>query len=131
MKEVLQFFKDNPTYFLATMEAQQPRVRPFGAVMEYEGKLYMITGKSKGVYRQMQQNPAIEVCGMSADGAWLRVAAKAVFDESLAAKSAMLEANPSLKSLYSANDDNIAVFYLEGATAVFASFTAPPRTIRF
>lgn len=132
MNEVLDFLQANPTYFLATMDGAQPRVRPFGAVMGYEDRLYMITSNEKDCYKQMQANPKVEICGIDPTAAnWLRVSATVVFDTSIEAKQAMLDTNPNLKNLYSIDDGIMEVFYLKDATASFCSFTAEPRTIRF
>ncbi len=130
MDEVLKFLKDNPTYYLATMEGDQPRVRPFGTIALFEGRLYFQTGHVKSVYQQLIANPKIEICGF-ANGQWLRIAATAVRDDRREARAAVLEDYPSLQAMYSPDDGNCEVFYLQDATATFSSFTAEPRTIRF
>lgn len=131
MEKVLTFLRENPTFYLATLEGEQPRVRPFGAVALFENRLYLITNNQKSVYRQLQANPNLELCVTAEDGAWLRVTAKAVFDSRREARVAMLEQNPSLTKLYHADDGVMEVFYLKDATAVFASFTAEPETVTF
>lgn len=131
MKEVLKFLKDNPTFFLATTEGDQPRVRPFGAVTAFEGKLYLITSNQKPVFRQLRENPKIELCAADANGNWLRVAAAAVCDQRPEARAQMLEDVPMLKQLYAVDDGIIEVFYLSDASAVFSSFTSEPRTVTF
>ena len=130
MEEVFEFLKKCQTFYLATVEGNQPRVRPFGAVNIFEGKLYIQTGKSKNVSKQMQINPNIEISGM-ADGKWIRLEAKVVRDDRREAKESMLDANPMLKSMYSADDDNTEVLYLESAKAKICSFTEPPIVIEF
>jgi len=130
MQEVYDFLKKCGTYYLATVEGDQPRVRPFGTVELFEGRLYIQTGKSKEVSKQIQANPRVEICAF-ADGRWLRVAGKLVRDDRVEAKRHMLDAYPSLKSMYSAEDDNTEVLYFEEATATFSSFTEAPRTVRF
>lgn len=130
MQEVYDFLKKCGTYYLATVEGDQPRVRPFGTVELFEGRLYIQTGKSKEVSKQIQANPRVEICAF-ADGRWLRVAGKMVRDDRVEAKRHMLDAYPSLKSMYSAEDDNTEVLYFEEATATFSSFTEAPRTVRF
>lgn len=130
MEEVFEFLKKCGTFYLATEDGDQPRVRPFGAINIYEGKLYLQTGKVKNVSKQMQVNPKVEICGFM-DGKWVRVEAKVVRDERIEAKESMLDANPELKSMYSANDDNTEVLYLEKAKATFSSFTEPPRVVEF
>lgn len=130
MQEVCEFLKKAETYYLATVEGDQPRVRPFGTINLFEGKLYIQTGKSKDVSRQLQANPKAEICAFC-DGVWLRIACELVRDENLAAKRDMLENYPALKAMYSAEDDNTEVLCLRNATATFSSFTAPPRTVTF
>ena len=131
MQEVLKFFRENPTFYLATVEGDQPRVRPFGAVAEFEGRLSLTTGNGKKVYAQLLKNPKIELFGMDAQGTWLRVEAEAVADDRREARKAMLDQNPSLRDLYSEDDGVMAVLFLRNATAVFASFTAEPKVVKF
>jgi len=130
MEEVYDFLKECGVFFLATEEGEQPRVRPFGAINVYEGKLYIQTGKVKNVSKQMQDNPNVELCGY-VDGKWIRVEGTVVRDERIEAKESMLDANPELKSMYSADDDNTEVLYFANGKATFSSFTEPPRVIEF
>lgn len=130
MKEVYAFLKACETYYLATVEGDQPRVRPFGTIDLYQGKLYFQTGASKSVSRQLHRNGKVELCAMQG-GTWLRLAATAVADDSLEAQRHMLDAYPNLKALYQAGDGNTEVFYLKDATATFSSFTEAPKVIRF
>ena len=130
MNEVYEFLKKCGTYYLATVEGDQPRVRPFGTVAVFENKLYIQTGKVKSVSRQIQANPKVEICAF-ADGTWLRVAGELVRDDRLEAKKFMLDQYPSLQAMYSAEDDNTEVLYFRSATAVFSSFTAAPKTVTF
>ncbi len=130
MQEVLDFLKSCGTYYLATTEGDQPRVRPFGTVHLFEGRLYIQTGKVKDVSKQMHVNPKIEICAFQ-DGAWIRVAATAVEDDRIEARQSMLNAYPSLQKMYSADDGNTEVFYLKDATATISSFTAEPKVIKF
>ena len=129
-REVYEFLKKCGTYYLATVEGDQPRVRPFGTVDLFEDKLYIQTGKVKAVSRQIQANPKVEICAF-AEGKWLRVAGTLVRDDRMAAKRHMLDNYPSLKTMYDAEDDNTEVLYFKDATATFSSFTEAPRTIRF
>lgn len=129
MQEVYEFLKNCETYYLATVEKDQPRVRPFGTVDIFEGKLYIQTGKIKEVSKQLQANPKAEICAC-AGGRWLRVAGKLIRDDRVEAKKHMLDNYPMLKTMYSADDNNIEVLYFEDATATFYSFTEEPRTIR-
>jgi uncharacterized pyridoxamine 5'-phosphate oxidase family protein len=130
MEEVYDFLKKCETFYLATEEGDKPRVRPFGAVNIFEGKLYIQTGKSKNVSKQMQENPNVEISGM-ADGKWIRLEGKVVRDDRQEAKVSMLDANPMLKNMYSADDDNTEVLYFENAKATFYSFTEAPKVIEF
>ncbi len=130
MEKVFQFLKDAQTYYLATVEGDQPRVRPFGTVNVFEGKLYIQTGKSKDVSKQIQANPKVELCAFK-DGTWLRVAGTLVRDDRIEAKANMLDAYPSLKGMYSAEDDNTEVLYFKDATATFSSFTSAPEVVKF
>ena len=130
MNEVYEFLKKARTYYLATMDGDQPRVRPFGTVDLFEGRLYIQTGKSKKVSQQLQINPKAELCAFL-DGKWLRVAGTLVRDDRVEAKAHMLNNYPELKAMYSADDDNTEVLYFKDAEATFSSFTEAPRTIKF
>jgi len=130
MQEVYEFLKKCGTYYLATIDGDKPRVRPFGTVHIFENKLYIQTGKSKNVSKQMMNNPNIEICAMSG-GEWIRIQAVAVEDDRVEAKQSMLDAYPNLKSRYSATDDNTQVLYLKDAIATIASFTHDPKVIKF
>ena len=130
MEEVYEFLKRCGTFYIATEDGNQPRVRPFGVVNIFEEKLYIQTGKVKNVSKQMQINPNVEICGFI-DGKWIRLEGKVVRDDRREAKVSMLEANPILKDMYAADDDNTEVLYFENAKATFCSFTEEPRTIEF
>lgn len=130
MREVYDFLKKCGTYFIATMDGDQPRVRPFGTVDIFENRLYIQTGKVKNVSKQIKANPKIEICAMT-DGKWIRIEAIAVDDDRIEPKQHMLDAYPQLKSMYAADDDNTQVFYLKDATATIASFTDKPKVIKF
>jgi uncharacterized pyridoxamine 5'-phosphate oxidase family protein len=130
MQEVYEFLKKCGMYYLATVEGGQPRVRPFGTVDIFEGKLYIQTGKRKKVSKQMLENPRIEISTF--DGTkWLRVAATAIDDDRLEAKQHMLDKYPSLQGMYKADDGNTQVLYLKDATATFETFGGTPRVITF
>lgn len=130
MQEVFDFLKKCGTYYLATVENDQPRVRPFGTIDIFEGKLYIQTGKVKEVSKQIQANPNVEICAF-AGGEWLRVAGKLVRDDRIEAKKHMLDSFPNLKAMYSAEDDNTEVLYFENAVATFSSFVSESRTVKF
>ena len=130
MQEVYEFLKAAGTYYLATDEDGQPRVRPFGTVNIFDGKLYIQTGKVKDVSRQMHANPRIEICAMHG-GRWLRIEASAAVDDRREARVSMLEAYPSLQAMYSPDDGNTEVWYLRNATATFYSFTDATRSVSY
>ena len=130
MKEVYEFLKSCGTYYLATVEGDQPRVRPFGTVDLFEDKIYIQTGLVKPVAKQMAANPKVEISGM-AGGKWIRVAAEAVLDERIEAQEHMLDAYPHLRNMYQPGDGNTAVYYLKNATAQICSFTEAPKEIKF
>lgn len=129
MEEVYKFLKDCGTYYLATVDGDKPKVRPFGTINIFDGKLYIQTGKVKNVSKQIQKNPNIEICGFK-DGKWIRVSGKAIRDDRIEAKESMLNSYPELKSMYSATDDNTEVLYLENAEATVYSFTEEPKIIK-
>ena len=130
MEKVFQFLKDAETYYLATVEGDQPRVRPFGTIHIFEGKLYIQTGKVKDVSKQIMANGKVELCAMK-EGEWIRVAGTLVEDDRTEARQSMLDAYPSLQNMYAADDGNTQVFYLENATATISSFTHEPEVIKF
>lgn len=130
MERVCQFLKEVGTYYLATMEADQPRVRPFGTAHVFEGKLYIQTGKVKPVSKQLMANPKAEICAFHA-GTWVRISGELVEDDRVEARESMLDAYPSLRKMYDENDGNTQVLYFKNAEATISSFTAPPETIRF
>ena len=114
MEKVEKFLKDAGVYYLATVDGDQPRVRPFGALNIFEDKLYIQTGKSKNVSKQMQANPNVEICSFK-KGKWIRIEGKVIRDDRKEAKVSMLDSNPELKNMYSAEDDNSEVLYFENA----------------
>ena len=130
MEEVFDFLRKCGTFYIATEEGNQPRVRPFGVVNIFEKKLYIQTGKTKNVSKQIQNNPNVEVCSFI-DGIWIRLEGKLVRDDRREAKISMLDANPILKNMYSADDDNTEVLYFENAKATFCSFTEEPKIVEF
>ncbi|MBQ6560007.1 MAG: pyridoxamine 5'-phosphate oxidase family protein [Erysipelotrichaceae bacterium] len=130
MQEVLEFLKSCGVYYLATVDGDQPKVRPFGTAEVFEGKLYIQTGKKKDCYKQLVTNPNAEICCFK-DGTWMRLKGKLIPDERVEAKKDMLDKNPNLRGMYDENDDNTIVLYFEDAEATFYSFTAAPRTVTF
>ena len=130
MQEVYEFLKTCGVYYLATIDGDKPRVRPFGTAEIFEDKLYIQTGKKIDVYNQIEKNPNIEICACNGDK-WLRISATLVVDDRVEAKKDMLDKNPGLRSMYDENDDNTAVLYLKDAKATFSSFTEEPKIIEF
>ena len=130
IEKVCQFLDEAKVYYLATADGDQPRVRPFGTALVFEGRLYIQTGKIKPVSRQLGQNPKAEICAFNA-GKWVRVAGELINDDRIEAKEAMLDKYPSLKGMYSATDDNTQVLYFRNAVATFSSFGGEPETITF
>ena len=131
MNEVYEFLKSAGVYYLATVEGDKPRVRPFGTIDIFEDKLYIQTGKVKPVAHQMKANPKVELSAMTQDGKWIRIAAEAVLDDNIEAQTHMLDAYPNLKAMYQPGDGNTEVYYLKNAVAQICSFTEPPKTIEF
>lgn len=131
MNEVYEFLKQCGCYYLATVEGDQPRVRPFGTVDMFEGRIYIQTGKVKAVAAQMKENPKVEISASAQDGRWIRVAAEAVLDDNIKAQEHMLDAYPSLKAMYAPGDGNTEVYYLKNASAQICSFAEAPKTITF
>lgn len=130
MNRAFDFLKAAGTFYLATVDGDQPRVRPFGAVALFEDKLYITTGNGKAVFAQLMANPKIEISGM-VGGDWIRLSAVAVRDERREAKTAMLEQNPELRNLYNEDDGVMEVLYLTDATVTICSFTKPPVQFSF
>lgn len=130
MDKICNFLKEAGIYYLATVEGDQPRVRPFGTAIVYEGKLYIQTGKVKPVSKQLAENPKAEICAFK-DGVWLRVAGELVNDDRVEVKKAMLDEYSNLRAMYDENDDNTQVLYFKNGVATFSSFTAAPEIIEF
>ena len=130
MEKVCKFLKDAGVYYLATVEGDQPRVRPFGTAHIFEGKLYIQTGKIKPVAYQINANPKVELSAFK-DGVWIRVCGELVEDDRVEARKSMLDAYPELRRMYDENDGNTQVLYLKNATATFSSFTSAPEVVEF
>ena len=130
MQRVRDFLHETGFYFLATVDGDQPQVRPFGTAEIFEGKLYIQTGHVKPVARQIAANPKVAICAYNGKE-WLRVNATLVEDPRVEIKKAMLDAYPTLRAMYNENDGNTAVFYLKDAKATISSFTAPPVEFSF
>ncbi len=129
MEEVKEFLKEAKVYYLATVDENKPKVRPFGTIEIFEGKLYIQTGKKKDVSKQIQKNPYVEICAFN-NGKWIRIAGKLVRDDRIEAKEHMLNQYPELKGMYKADDDNTEVLYFEEALATIYSFTEEPKIIK-
>lgn len=130
MEKICNFLKEAGVYYLATMDAEQPRVRPFGTALLFEGKLYIQTGKVKPVSKQLAANPKAEICAFK-DGVWLRIAGELVEDDRVEAKKAMLDEYSNLRAMYDENDGNTQVLYFKNGVATFSSFKAPEEVIKF
>ena len=130
MERVCNFLKDAGVYYLATVEGDQPRVRPFGTAHIFEGKLYIQTGKVKPVSKQIAMNPKVEISAFK-EGVWLRLAGELVNDERVEAKKSLLDVYENLRGMYNENDDNTQVLYIQNAVATFCSFGAPEEVVTF
>ena len=130
MERICNFLREAGVYYLATVEGEQPRVRPFGTALIFEGKLYIQTGKVKPVSKQIGLNPKVEICAFK-DGTWLRLAGELATDERVEAKKAMLDEYTNLRAMYNEMDDNTQVLYFKNGVATFSSFTAPEEVITF
>lgn len=128
MKEIYEFLKECNTYYLATIEDDQPRVRPFGTINIFEDKLYIQTSKQKNVSKQIQNNNKVEICGFK-NGEWIRLSGELVRDDRIEAKKDMLDHYPNLRGMYDEHDDNTEVLYFKNGTATISSFTNRPKTI--
>lgn len=129
MQKVYDFLKNAGTYYLATMDGDQPRVRPFGTINIFDGKLYIQTGKAKDISKQLMANPKAEICAFNGEE-WIRVAGELTEDDRVEAKKDMLDNYPSLRAMYDENDGNTQVFYFKNATATISSFTHAPEVIK-
>ena len=130
MKRACEFLKNAEVYYLATVEGDQPRVRPFGTINEFEGKLYIQTGKVKPTSTQLAVNNKAEICAFK-DGAWVRIACELIEDDRVEAKKSMLDAYPYLRGMYDENDGNTQVFYMQNVTATFSAFGKSPEIVEF
>ena len=130
MERVCKFLKEAGVYYLATVEGDQPRVRPFGTAHIFERKLYIQTGKVKPVSKQIIANPKVEISAFK-DGKWIRIAGELVEDDRVEAKKSMLDAYPNLRGMYDENDGNTQVLYFKNAVATFASFGGAPEVVEF
>lgn len=128
MKKALEFLQESGTFYLATTEGDQPRVRPFGVAFEYEGKLYFVTSNQKNCFKQMIENPKVEISAMNKNGEWIRVTGEVANDDRREVKELALEAAPMLKSMYSVDDGVFSVLYFTKGEATISSFTAAPET---
>ena len=128
IERVYQFLEEAGTYYLATVEGDQPRVRAFGTQLLYEGKLYIQTGKIKPVSKQIKANPKVEICAFK-DGKWLRLSGILERDERREVKKAMLDKIPTLRAMYNEDDGNTEMLYFKSGEATFSSFVAPSEKV--
>ena len=130
MERVCKFLKEAGTYYIATVDGDKPRVRPFGTIHIFNGRLYIQSGKRKDFAKQVEKNPNVELCAFK-DGEWLRLSGKLVYDDDRQARVSMLDAYPQLKAMYDPDDGNTAVYYFKDAEAAFCSFTKAPEIVTF
>lgn len=130
MKETYEFLKKCGVFYIATIDGDRPRVRPFGAINMFENKIYLQTGKVKNVSKQIEKNNHVEICGFS-DGRWIRIETELIRDDRVEAKKNMLDNNPELRSMYNEEDDNTEVLYLKNSKATIYSFTEAPIVMEF
>jgi uncharacterized pyridoxamine 5'-phosphate oxidase family protein len=130
MKEVDEFLRNCGVFYLATIDENKPRVRPFGITNIFDNKLYVLTGKKKDVFKQIQKNQNVEISANIGER-WIRIEGKLINDDNQEAKKSILDNNPQLRAMYSEDDDNTAVLYFENAKATFYSFTEEPKTVEF
>lgn len=130
MEEIVKFLKESGMYFIATVDGDKPKVRPFGTSEIFENHLYIQTGKKKDVFKQIVSNNNVEICAFNKDK-WIRISGNLILDDRLEAKKYMLDKNPTLRSMYDENDDNTAVLYFEKGKAVIYSFTEDSKVIEF
>ena len=130
MEEIAKFLKECGVYYLATVDGDKPKVRPFGTVDIFDNHLYIQTGKKKDVYKQIEKNNNVEICAFK-DGKWIRIFGKLIPDERTEAKKHMLDNYPDLRGMYDENDDKTIVLYFENARAVISSFAGENRIIEF
>lgn len=130
MKRAMEFLKECKTFYLSTVEEDQARVRPFGAIFEYEGKLYTASNNTKKVFAQLMKNPKAEFCGMS-NGKWIRISCELYNDDRREAKEYALEAEKTLQSMYNIEDGIFSVLYLKNASATIYSFAGEPESFTF
>jgi uncharacterized pyridoxamine 5'-phosphate oxidase family protein len=130
MKTVFDFLKKVNTYYLATVDGDQPRVRPFGTINIFDGKLYIQSGKSKEVAKQIKANPKVELSAFDGE-TWIRVSGTLVEDGRAEAQESLLDAYPHLRDRYAVGDGNSVVYYLKDAVAIFSTFKGEPKEVRF
>jgi uncharacterized pyridoxamine 5'-phosphate oxidase family protein len=126
MRAILDFLKKTDTYYIATIDDNMPRVRPFGTINLFDDKLWIQTGKAKSFYEQIKKNPNFELVGF-VGSEWLRVNGTLVEDNRTDAQVSMLEAYPQLKNIYAVDDGNNVVFYLNIKSAILYSFGKEPQ----
>ena len=132
LETVKNYLQECKTFYVATVDGDQPRVRPFGVAEVYNGRLYIMTGKKKDVFKQMVANPKFEITAVKPSGAeWIRVSGRLVSDDDVKAKEFLLDKNPTLKGMYSATDDNMAILYIVDGEARLCSFMGAEKKVKF
>jgi uncharacterized pyridoxamine 5'-phosphate oxidase family protein len=130
MKEILDFLSQAKMFFLATVDGDQPRVRPMGLVMDFEGKLCFGTNNKKEMYKQLRANPKMEIAATLQNGKTLRISGPISFNPKREAKVKALDIAPNLKSMYSPDDGVFEIFQFDSATAVFSDMTGGKKEIK-
>jgi len=131
LTKIYDFLHEAKRFFVATVDKDKPRVRPFGSYMIYDGKLYFSTADTKPFWRQIIENPNIEICACDGEGGWLRIEAKANPDRRKVVKEAMLRQNPRLQQIYEAHGKHVALFYITNATAAFENLKGEKEVFKF
>lgn len=122
-KEFVDFFQNAKMFFIATTEEDQPRVRPFGHLVEYHGQFYFNTGKHKNVYQQLMKNPKVEICAFD-KGVWYRVAGCAAESDNEEIKQMMMEIDPVVKRNYGQDTSDLAIFGLVNVKSYRCTFAS-------
>ena len=130
MNRVVEELKKVKIFYIATVEDDQPRVRPFSSIAEFESNAYICTGKHKEIYSQISKNPKIELSGMYDGGTWLRVSATLELDERIEAQEAVLNDPTGPSQLYKPNDGRFVVYKLTNVKALKYNFYAAPEEIK-
>ena len=129
-EEIMQFLKDNPTFYLATVDGYLPRVRPLGFAMRYNGHLCLGIGKHKAAYKQLLDNTNLELCACNDRGEWLRIQGTANFDNTPEAQEAAFLQMPQLADIYNEESGlKLGIVYLDHLSAKLFSMSGTVKDI--